>query len=152
MFFFQIGKLFSKARFRCRFTKKSWFLFGKISNFVSKNVFGNSEKNFEDFPISDRVPCQARFGWTVNQYFNWRDVPRFQVHRGFLKLGTPRWVISEKKTKLFSHACLAWSAGFLSVIFGILGKFRIGIGVQKNFRIFCSRWKRLSKNPKSWQL
>ena len=43
--------------------------------------------------------------------------------------------------KLFSHGSLAWSASFLSMIFGFLGKFRIDIGVQKNYRISFSRWK-----------
>ena len=33
-------------------------------------------------------------------------------------------------------ASLAWSAGVLSVIFGILGKFCIDIGAQKNFEFF----------------
>ena len=47
--------------------------------------------------------------------------------------------------ELFSHGYFAWSASFLSMIFGFLGKFRIDLGVQKNFRIFISWWKKSQK-------
>ena len=56
--------------------------------------------------------------------------------------------ISEKKMELFLHGSLALSAGFLSMIFGFLGKFRIDLGVQKNFQIFF-RDEKIIKNPKS---
>ena len=78
------------------------------------------------------------------------------VYRRFTNLVLPGRGLSLNSTKKYFScnaffASLAWSAGFLSVIFGILGKFRIDIGIQKNFRIFFSRWKKFSKITTSWQ-
>ena len=54
--------------------------------------------------------------------------------------------ISEKKINFLFFVFLDSSAGFLSAIFGILGKFRIDIGVQKKFRIFFRDEKIIKKS------
>ena len=56
------------------------------------------------------------------------------------------WKIWGKKWRKSVFASLDSSPDFLSMIFGIFGKFRIDIGVQKNFRISFSRWKNTQKS------
>ena len=53
---------------------------------------------------------------------------------------------SLKKRSSWVFASLGSSPDFISMIFGIFGKFWIDIGVQKNSEIFFSRWKNVLKH------
>ena len=63
-------------------------------------------------------------------------VPEWPLYKGFVKLVSRSLSLRRKKQAFSFFASLACSHDFLSMIFGIFGKFRVDIVKKKNYEIF----------------